>query len=252
MSLFSAFCQNEIEPLVAKFEDRVGLALLFQSESYQYHAEKVFSAASTIKVPLLITALKKDPSSLITAPLPKTGGSSLLEYFNGSHAYSLHDLLLAMISISDNSATNAVIDFLGGTAKIKQGFLELGLVKTQLNRKMMDFEAKEKGLDNTATPLEMVTLLSQLTPDYLARVRYYLSKQLRSEGLGFFLEEDAAEHKTGSLYTVFNDVGLMKLDQQLLIYAYYSEDINIGESIVLAGKIGQAIKRWFENENHSS
>ncbi|HBK52744.1 MAG TPA: hypothetical protein DDZ44_02240, partial [Syntrophomonas wolfei] len=191
MSIFSAFCQNEIEPLVGNFEDRVGLALLFQSESYQYHAKKVFSAASTIKVPLLIAALKKDPSSLFTAPLPKTGGSSLLEYFNGSHAYSLHDLLLAMISISDNSATNAVIDFLGGTAMIKQEFLELGLVKTQLNRKMMDFKAKERGLDNTTTPLEMVTLLSKLTPDYLAKVRYYLSKQLFSEGLGFFLEEDA-------------------------------------------------------------
>ncbi len=252
MSIFSAFCQNEIEPLLNKFEARVGLALLFQSESYQYHAEKVFSAASTIKVPLLITGLKKDPSSLINSPLPKTSGSSLLEYFTGSHTYSLHDLLLAMISISDNSATNAVIDFLGGTDKIKQEFSELGLVKTKLQRKMMDFEAKEIGLDNTATPLEMVTLLSQLTPNHLAKVRYYLAKQLLSEGLGFFLEEDAVEHKTGSLYTVFNDVGLMKLDQQLLVYAYYSEEVNIGESIVLAGKIGQAIKRWFENEYHSS
>lgn len=253
MADFQNFCQKEVLPLLHKNKGRYGLALLFNGQIFNYNGNLAFCAASTIKVPLLVLALKDlecDINMVIEKPLEKTGGSSLLEYLKDTSSLTLHDLLLFMIAISDNSATNAIIDLLGGFSSIEQGFINLGLNQTKLRRKMMDLTALKKGLDNTASPLEMVTLLSSLDNTTLAKVRYFLSKQLFNEGLGFFLNEGMVEHKTGSLYTVFNDVGLLKLGEDILYYAYYSKDINIGESIILAGNIGQTILRWYQDESN--
>ena len=44
----------------------------------------------------------------------RTGGSSLLQYFaDGGSAFSLHDLAVPMVVLSDNTATNMLIDAVG-------------------------------------------------------------------------------------------------------------------------------------------
>lgn len=236
-----SFSQEQIEPLLVSSPGRVGFAATFLGETYSFKGDESFVAASTIKLPLLLSALKLNLQKPVPLPLPKTGGSGILEYFNSNLYYNLHDLLLAMVAISDNAATNVVIDLLGGFQPILREWTLWGLKKTKLQRKMMDYSAREKGLENTSSPLEMVNLLTALTPEKTATLRYFLSKQLFVEGLGFYLREGVTEHKTGSLDSVFNDVGIMNLNGDLLYYAYFSEDINVGESITLAGRIGQII-----------
>lgn len=250
---FHGFCQTQIEPLLNAFcqltNANIGLSLLFKEESYHYKAEEIFPAASTIKVPLLLVALEDITDVKLDISLVKTGGSSLLEYFTGVHQYSLNDLLIAMIALSDNAATNAIIDLIG-FHKITDRFYKMELKDTKLQRKMMDFDAIERGLDNTTSPKEMVHLLASLDIHLFESLRFYLSKQLFREGLGFFLPEGIVENKTGSLYSVFNDVGLMKLGTDILFYAYYSSNVNIGESIINAGKIGQLLWRFNADEDH--
>ncbi|WP_255222755.1 serine hydrolase, partial [Shouchella clausii] len=60
-----------------------------------------------------------------------------------------------MIIVSDNTATNLIIELLG-IEKINQLFKDLGFNNTSLNRKMMDFEALKNGIDNTTTARDMV------------------------------------------------------------------------------------------------
>ncbi len=66
-----------------------------------------------------------------------------------------------MISVSDNTAANLLIDRLGMDA-VNGGFRELGLSGTVLGRKMLDFEAKKAGKDNFTTAGDMAVVLETL------------------------------------------------------------------------------------------
>jgi beta-lactamase class A len=71
------------------------------------------------------------------------------------------DLATIMVAVSDNSATNILIDRLGmdNVVRLTES---LGLAHTQLRRKMMDLQAAAQGRENISTPREMMQLLEQL------------------------------------------------------------------------------------------
>jgi beta-lactamase class A len=71
---------------------------------------------------------------------------------------TLRDLATIMMAVSDNSATNVLIDRLG-MDNINQTLRSLGLKHTQLRRKMLDLKAAKEGKENVATAREMATLL---------------------------------------------------------------------------------------------
>ena len=65
-----------------------------------------------------------------------------------------------MVVLSDNTATNLLIDRVGMDA-VNKRLDGLGLTKTRLRRKMMDLKAAAEGRENVSTPLEMMTLLEK-------------------------------------------------------------------------------------------
>ena len=69
------------------------------------------------------------------------------------------DLATMVVAVSDNSATNVLIDRVG-MANVDQ--LMGGLGHTHLRRKMMDLQAAAEGRENVSTPREMMTLLERL------------------------------------------------------------------------------------------
>jgi beta-lactamase class A len=71
------------------------------------------------------------------------------------------DLATIMVAVSDNSATNILIDRVGmdNVVRLTES---LGLAHTQLRRKMMDLQAAAQGRENISTPREMMELLEQL------------------------------------------------------------------------------------------
>jgi beta-lactamase class A len=71
------------------------------------------------------------------------------------------DLATIMVAVSDNSATNILIDRVGmdNVVRLTES---LGLAHTQLRRKMMDLQAAAQGRENISTPREMMQLLEQL------------------------------------------------------------------------------------------
>jgi len=71
------------------------------------------------------------------------------------------DLATMMVAVSDNSATNVLIDRVG-MDNVVHLTESLGLAHTQLRRKMMDLEAAAHGRENISTPREMMQLLEQL------------------------------------------------------------------------------------------
>jgi beta-lactamase class A len=71
------------------------------------------------------------------------------------------DLAIMMVAVSDNSATNVLIDRLG-MENVNALLDTLGLRQTRLRRKMMDIKAATEGRENISTPEEMLTLLEKL------------------------------------------------------------------------------------------
>ena len=74
---------------------------------------------------------------------------------------TLRDLATMMVAVSDNSATNVLIDRVG-MDNVNSLMSSLGLKHTLLRRKMMDLKAAGEGRENVSTPREMATLLEQL------------------------------------------------------------------------------------------
>jgi len=125
-------------------------------------------AASTIKV-LISAALwsevcagRIDPERRVRAgDTPVPGGGGLLESMHPDTRLTLAELDLLMLAISDNAATNAVVDVVGMDA-VNGLARALGLEHTRLRRRMMDVAAAERGDDNTTSAADMAALLCAL------------------------------------------------------------------------------------------
>ncbi len=66
-----------------------------------------------------------------------------------------------MIIISDNTATNALIELLG-YEEINKMAEFLNCKNTVLQRKMMDFEAAKLGKENLTTPMDMALIMEKI------------------------------------------------------------------------------------------
>lgn len=151
------------------FNGRIGLAIEVQdSENFTINGDQLFPSASIIKLPILLAGLIKakngeiDLDEVITiSENSKVGGAGVIQALSKNASLSIQDLLTLMITVSDNTATNLIIDLIGMDA-INDKFKQVGLTNTVLQRKMMDFTAMEKGKDNLTSPLEMIHCLKLL------------------------------------------------------------------------------------------
>jgi beta-lactamase class A len=183
--------------------------------------DEAVSAASTIKVPILAAVLKEVSSGQlqlerpIPIPARRAGGSGVLQAMTGIDTLTLADLLTLMVIVSDNAATNTIIETTG-MGPINAFCAELGLRGTVLRRLMMDMEAARRGLENTTTALDQSRLLEALAGDTLLAepLRTFairtLAGQQFNDALPSLLPEDAhVAHKTGDLPGVRHDVGII-------------------------------------------
>ncbi|MGH7783457.1 MAG: serine hydrolase, partial [Candidatus Binatia bacterium] len=71
------------------------------------------------------------------------------------------DLAQFIVAVSDNAATNVLIDRVG-MQNVNATMRNLGLTKTMLRRKMIDIAAARRGDENVSTPQEMARLLETI------------------------------------------------------------------------------------------
>jgi beta-lactamase class A len=150
------------------------------------------------------------------------------------------DLATMMVAVSDNSATNVLIDRLG--MENVNAFLEsLGLHATRLRRKMMDLDAAKQGRENVATPREMMVLLQKIysgavfgkdaTADFLK----VLSTHKESAMLRGLPDDAAAANKPGALEAVRTDSGIVLIKERpfvLCVMTTYLKDERAGEEAI--------------------
>ena len=105
------------------------------------------SAASSIKVPILIILLrmleKEDiiwNEKLILSEDVIGGGSGWMAYQEIGEIFPVYEVASEMIRVSDNTATNLLIKRLGGIKIVNQKLNEIGLNNTQINNYLPDLD----------------------------------------------------------------------------------------------------------------
>jgi beta-lactamase class A len=202
----------------------MGVAIddLATGDQFFLHENEVFAQASSIKIAVLAELYRQaQVGKLKLTDLYTVQASDLVADSNimggltpGVTRVTLRDLATMMIAVSDNSATNVLIDRVG-MENVNAMLDSLGLSHTRLRRKMMDLDAAKQGRENISTPREMMTLLAAL---YRGKV---LSKDMESEfftmlstGKDSWIPRDLPADlkiadKPGELEAVRNDSGVV-------------------------------------------
>ena len=239
--------------LIARAPFRVGvLARAVDGETlFAHEPDRPSPAASVIKVPLLM-ALYADAADgrIDLAEEVVTGervdGSGVLRDMRDVAALSLRDLAALMMVLSDNTATNRIIERLG-LERVAARMAEWGITTTALRRKMYDFEASKRGLENVATASDLVALLGRLvagecrdraTSDAVLAImaRCEDDRQLRR----FLAPNTKVPSKSGTLDESRNDVAVfVGPARTVLVAAFTSEVKDLLAAEHLLGMIGR-------------
>ena len=129
-------------------------------EEFRYHENDELQPASVIKLPVflhyleLAAAGKIDPKEeILCTDADRVGGCGALRAFHGDQMVSLETLWELMITLSDNCATNLLINHLG-KEEFQKAFPEMGLHVTKLRRIMFDSVLAAQGIEMTGDELK--------------------------------------------------------------------------------------------------
>jgi beta-lactamase class A len=143
---------------------------------FAFNENVVFPTASTIKALIMVTAYVEEeraPGTLAkritTHSSDVIGGSDFMAQQPNGARLSVHELLVPMITLSDNTASNYLISFFG-MKKINEVGARLGMTHTRLARHFLDFGDILHN-DNVTTPLDMSRLLFALAHGAREEVR---------------------------------------------------------------------------------
>ena len=149
----------------------IGVAIVDLTDGHKYllHANDVFPQASSIKICVLAELyLQAQQGTLKLTDLYTVKAADLVQDSDimggltpGVTQITLRDLATMMVAVSDNSATNVLIDRVG-MDNVNAFLKGQGLRDTRLRRKMMDLKAAAEGRENVSTPNEMLNLLAAL------------------------------------------------------------------------------------------
>ncbi|MDD3296740.1 MAG: class A beta-lactamase-related serine hydrolase [Candidatus Omnitrophica bacterium] len=184
--------------------------------------DEKFPAASLIKIPILaasLEAVKEGKISLsdevIINKKDITGGSGELKKKKLPLKLTFNELLEYMISVSDNTATNKVISLLGDDY-LNLKFKNMGLTKTCLSRRMMDFRSRRKGRENYTAAKDIALILERIYYGKLIDSKSsllaldMLKKQKVNDRLPKYLPKGVVvAHKTGLEKGVVHDAGIV-------------------------------------------
>ena len=169
---------DQVKPIVASFKGKVSLFAknLDTGETYGLNPDERVRTASTIKIAVMIEAFArvaegktKWTDEVVLTREKKVSGSGILNELSDGLKLTLRDAVNLMMILSDNTATNLVLDVLT-TDAVNARMESLGFKQIKIMRKVgsggestagKDPENKKYGL-GVATPREMVLVMEKL------------------------------------------------------------------------------------------
>ena len=240
----------------------MGVAIedLITGDHFFLRENEVFAQASSIKIAVLAELYRQaQQGKLKLTDLYTVQSSDLVpdsDIMNGLTPgvtrITLRDLATMMVAVSDNSATNVLIDRVG-MDNVNTMLDSLNLSHTRLRRKMMDLQAAKEGRENISTPREMMTLLEaiyqgkvlnkELTADFFKMLSTNKSSWIPRD-----LPADVrVADKPGSLEAVRNDSGIVFVEGRpyvICVMTSFLRNERDGEDAI--AKISLAVWRMFD------
>ncbi|HVX29834.1 MAG TPA: serine hydrolase [Nitrolancea sp.] len=246
----------EVVDEVSRF-GTIGVSLIGPAgETWEHWGERKFRAASTVKIGVMVEVYRQiDAGRLTLSDLyrmqesDRAQGSGVLRHLREGIELSLADLLYLMMSISDNVATNILIQMVGMEA-VNRTMADLGMRNSNLSRLMAGRPAHADETENLGTPNDfaraMASILNQkaASPDSCAAMAELLTKQQNHRRLSRFLPRSESIRwgsKTGTSAGSVNDVGYIEGPNGRLIAALFAEqyvDVHTAESVI--GRVARA------------
>ena len=189
-----------------------------QGQYVDINADKIYPAASIIKLPVLVRLFKSIEANQLTiydemkmTEPYRSSGSGSLQFSQANRSYTMDYLAKIMIQESDNTSTNMIMSKLGGMDDINIGLRDWGISKTYVRTWLPDL-----GGTNKTTAIDMAKILYNLDNpgflninsreyiiDYMSHVK---NDRLIQAGLG---EGALFIHKTGDIGTMLGDAGIV-------------------------------------------
>jgi beta-lactamase class A len=249
---------DEIDQLIAAAEQSggvVGVVLIAPSgERFAHRGDRRFRAASTVKIPIMVELfrqIERGEQSLTTRYVlrdeDRAPGTGVLLHLHAGLELTLADLVYLMISISDNTATNVLIE-LAGMENINRTMRVLGMSQSTLGRLMKGRPAIENEHENWATPGDYASLIEAILNQQAAQpsscdaMIAMLEKQQCTNRISRYLPPGVRwGSKTGQIDRVTNDVGFVMTNRGFLVISVFCEalpDQHVGEKFI--GDISRA------------
>ena len=254
--------ENSIADVDRGLDGAMGVAILDLTDGHKFllHGNDVFPQASSIKICLLAELYRQaQQGRLKLTDIYTVNAADLVpdSYIMGGLTpgvtrITLRDLATMMVAVSDNSATNVLIDRVG-MENVNALMDSLSLSHTRLRRKMMDLKAAGEGRENVSTPAEMMSLLEaiyrgkvlnqEMTADFfqvLSTPKDSWIPRLLPDGLKI-------ANKPGALEGVRNDSGVIFVDKRpyiLCVMTTYLQRERDGEEAI--SNISLAAWRMFD------
>lgn len=267
--------ERAINKELESFTGKIGLYYenLNTGEVITRNEDEIFSAASTIKIPLVAKILVQAKegkynlnNQVELSKENRVGGSGVIILLDERYKPTILDMAKLAIVVSDNAATNQLIDIAQGLEEINDFCRSYELKNTAFQRKMMDFKALEEGKNNFTTAGEMGRFLKLIANGELhsKEVSQELIDILKAQQFNRKLpqmipalepddpdvyDEKVKEgtvviaHKTGELERTQHDVGIFFLpDGKKYVLAIYTSDLKSEEEgIDIIAKISKVI-----------
>jgi len=266
--------QDRIAEVDRHLDGVMGVSIrdLTSGETYLLHGDDVFAQASSIKITVLAQLYQQEQrgrqgeknvarlNDLYTVRSEDMVPDSfiMLGLTPGVTRITNRDLATMMVAVSDNSATNVLIDHVG-MDNVEKMLAGLGLKNTHLRRKMMDLEAARQGRENVSTPREMMTLLEdiyrnkvldkELTADF-----FKVLSTPKDSSIPKLLPPDVViANKPGELEAVRNDSGIVFVPNRpfvICVMTSYLHDERTGQQAI--SEIALAAYQYFDRMGRSS
>ncbi len=221
---------------------------------FSRNADDAFAQASAIKIPILLAVLAQREAGKIaweqlhriTKQNQVDGTGILSEFLDGESQISTGDLCTLMIVLSDNTATNLLIDLVG-MAEVNRLMDSLGCPQTRLRRGMMDTAASARGEENVSTPAEGARIMQMLVQ------RKFLNRKISDEALAILRKPKSSAirkavppeipvvGKPGAIHRVATEWALVELPERPYIIVLMGKDGEESRFLAAFSEIAQCV-----------
>ncbi len=222
----------KVRAIAASMPGRIGVyarTMALGPPLVSYHASHKFPTASTIKVLIMTTAFlaeESDPGALSAHirfhSSDLIGGSDFMDQADNGQRFTVRELIVPMIQVSDNTAANLLIGHFG-VARINAVGRRAGMEHTRLARQFLDYTAIVHHHDNVSTPADMGRLLYLIERGAREGVRTIVSAQHCRQMVKIMLGQTDRDgipaalphgtpvaNKTGEVQGTVNDVAIVE------------------------------------------